>query len=218
MTVVGVVAAVIMGTWLILSVCWQVVFMTMKSRFSQRFIQLSRKWDVLGLLPTYAFFSTVPTYDLFLFHRDKLINGEWTPWLQLTDPPAPGAWIWCPSKRKTRAVMLFCTMVLRAALKDVQSPNASLQTAMGFIALTKYVSGPVASPLSQFRQFMIVRTHGFEAVTKPEILFVSPLFHLAAEPAKESYVSVAGIAHESYGGLGSRTYNYGNYGDLRQQG
>jgi hypothetical protein len=138
-----------------------------------------RRWDFLGLLPRWTFFSMVPESDFCVFYRDRTTNGPLTAWRHVVMPRRTGARIvWNPGRRQRKAMEDLClgfvTQFARKLYRSVQSSPWSFW----YVALVYYVAQLPAWHLSEARQFAIAKTFGIQD-KEPEIVFVSPFFKLS---------------------------------------
>lgn len=135
-----------------------------------------RYYDVCGVVPSWSFFAPRPgTSDLNLLYRDRLVDGQLTPWREIAlGYPGSARWAWNPHKRRRKCVVDLCQSLQGVAQQTKSVERVLLQ--LPYIALLNYVSGMPRNGLHAATQFMVVRTFGPDASAEPDILFVSS-FH-----------------------------------------
>jgi hypothetical protein len=137
--------------------------------------------DVLALIPSWTFFAPNPgTRDHELLYRDRLVDGRYSTWKEIERPVGSLVRaIWNPSKRRQKAVVDMCSILMRVAAQSKTEMAAKrLVISVPYLGLLTYVSCREASPLSVSRQFLIANTFGHHTDKKPEILYVSHLHAL----------------------------------------
>lgn len=140
--------------------------------------------DYLALIPAWAFFAPNPgTRDFELLFRDRLVDGQFTPWKEMERPV--GSFlraIWNPSKRRQKAVVDMCSLLTRMAAENQTELGARrVVLSVPYLGLLTYISSLKAGPLSTSRQFLIATTFGYHSDKKPDILYVSHLHALKEE-------------------------------------
>lgn len=202
-TPAGLFMALLLGGWLGVSILWQFVYIMPFSRFGRSFRRFCRKWNAFGLVPTYAFFSTVPTFDLYLFYRDSFGGNHVTPWHQLDSDSLEWSWLWTwawnSSRRRTRALNSFYSSILRLGSSDVWPPKQHLLTSLPYRALVQYASNLPVLPGSKLRQFVIVRSGDSSLNTGFRICFMSPFFALSRTSKKGVGVAITRSGYENNG-------------------
>lgn len=140
--------------------------------------------DTLALIPAWTFFAPNPgTRDFELLFRDRLVEGQYTPWKELERPVGSILRaIWNPAKRRQKAVVDMCSLLTRMAAGNKTELGArQVVLSVPYLGLLTYVSSLKAGPLSTSRQFLIATTFGHHSDKKPEILYVSHLHALNEE-------------------------------------
>lgn len=132
--------------------------------------------DAFSLIPSWTFFAPRPgTSDVNLLYRDRLADGQLTPWREVAlGDPGVLRWLWNPSKRRRKCVTDMCQSLHAFALSTQSLERVVLD--LPYIALLGYVSALPRNGLHEATQFMVARTHGAGATEEPEIVFVST-FH-----------------------------------------
>lgn len=145
-----------------------------------------KSWDYLALIPAWSFFAPNPgTRDFELLFRDRLVDGQHTPWKEIERPVGSFVRaIWNPSKRRQKAVVDMCSLLTRMAAGNRTELGARhVILSVPYLGLLTYVSSLEAGPLSLSRQFLIATTFGYHSDKKPEILYISNLHALKEEEA-----------------------------------
>lgn len=165
---------VLLGAWLLLSVRTQ--FSLVRSIAKRRPYQFP-KWDLLRLIPSWAFYSLPPARDSVLLYRDKLRDGRLTSWKSAWAMSAnPFRGIWSPQVRKFRAINSWLPLLRLVAEGNMQPAECFLSRA--YVSAAIYVSGLQPRDSIDSRQFMVAEVSGFHRHEPVEVLFVSPLFRL----------------------------------------
>ena len=156
---------IILGTWLIISILSQF------RRF--KWIKLLKYYDPFALIPSWYFFAPNPgVTDYRVLYRDKLFDGQFTVWKEVDYHRSSLLHaIWNPEKRRRKAITDTCSFLLQTASKKTKSKR--LLVSVPYLAILTYVVSMPHNNLSEYRQFMIARTHGQHTTKEPEILFIS---------------------------------------------
>jgi hypothetical protein len=96
---------VLLATWFALSVLGQIGVRNPSSRF-----QRIRRWDWFGLIPIWTFFAPRPSWtDYHLLYRDRLMDGNLTPWTEVVLIEQRRWWhiVWNPGKHERKALIDF---------------------------------------------------------------------------------------------------------------
>lgn len=185
-----------LGLWLLASAGVQASLLYAKAAPRTKPPARWRSWDYFGLLPRWTFFSRVPESDMTVFYRDRLYDGPLTPW-HLVEMPKRTLLrvLWNPGRRKRKALDDLCIGLVNHFARQLRRSAQASPWSFWYLGLAQYVSQLSRCPLSESRQFMIVRTFG-SANRKPEILFISPLFQLSGRQTTQE------VAHVVASGIG----------------
>ena len=180
-TPTGIAVALVLGLWLLASVLVQASMLFRNfGRYCCKFLKHLKEWDHFGLLPCFTFFSLAPDFDFRLLYRDKLVDGQFSPWRLIETKMSRWKWLWNPGKRKIKALDDICHAMISMAASELRCQKTHLLTQFPYLELAYHVSGIAPAALSRQRQFMVARTFGYISDRQPEILFISPLFRLPA--------------------------------------
>jgi hypothetical protein len=164
------------GAWFVLSVLNQF--------YGGKWLKSIKRFDVFSLIPTWTFFAPRPgTTDFHLLYRDSTIDGGLTPWREAaTVRRNRFSTFYHPDKRVQKGVSDYASALLQGVARvapdeDVENRRRRTWLSLPYLALLAYVSAQPASALTERRQFMIARGHGYRVDSEPDILFVSS-FHL----------------------------------------
>jgi hypothetical protein len=159
----------ILEIWLILTILVQ--FPCFK------WVKWLRDRDYFALLPNWSFFAPNPgTSDLQILYRDKLSDGQLTPWqaVAFREGSLLHA-IWNPEKRLHKAITNVCLSLLQLASDKHKSKL--LFASVPYILIVMYIKALPHDGSSNSRQFLIAQTYGYCTVSQePKILFISQ-FH-----------------------------------------
>jgi hypothetical protein len=134
-------------------------------------------------VPSWTFFSWIPTFDIHVLIRDQLIGGEFTPWRRVTYARrAPLRWIWNPDRRRASALSTLAYQVVRHLLTTQSEPPSEslLRRSLEYQALISSARAICASPFTITRQFMILRTAIPAGSKTHEISLISPWFSISS--------------------------------------
>jgi hypothetical protein len=172
--------------WLALSVAAQVRGQHLRS--ARKILGRIRDYDYCSMIPSWSFFAPNPgTRDFQLMYRDKLLDGQFTVWKSVQCLSYPYLrFVWNPHKRRAKAIVDLCVFlmgdlkrVLEAeAPEKAEALGKSIYISLPYIGLATYISRVPHSPFSDFTQFMIATSYGFDTDKPPEIAFISPLYRL----------------------------------------
>jgi hypothetical protein len=133
-----------------------------------------RYYDVFSLIPSWTFFAPRPgTSDLNLLYRDRLIDGQLTPWREVPLGGSPGFLrsIWNPQKRCQKCVVDMCQSLQGFALETKSIERILIH--LSYIGLLLFVSTIPRNGLHAATQFMLARTPGEAPTEEPQIVFIS---------------------------------------------
>lgn len=183
-TFADVVVTVFFGAWLAATILSQLNAVSPRwSRF-----QWIRTYDWLGLVPVWTFFAPAPpTTDTHLLYRDKLEDGELTPWTEIVMIQRRRLQhvAWNPAKRRLKllgdAVGLLFRDVSRYANKSVngersvQQLHQDFQLTWAYLILLHYISNLPRFPGSAGTQFALLHSRlvSDESGREPQVTFVS---------------------------------------------
>lgn len=161
----------ILGIWLLLVILAQ--------------FKTCRKWmswlharDYCALMPEWSLFAPEPVVgDLQLLYRDKLLDGRFTLWKEVPFHKASLVRaIWNPEKRRLKTTLNAATLVLQMAARNPKSQ--ALFISHPYMILLMCIISIPRWKCSDCRQFVIVRTFGYDTSREAEILLLSPLHKL----------------------------------------
>ena len=155
----------VLAGWLILSILAQ---------FSQhKWVRWFKYYDIFALIPVWTFFAPNPgVTDFRLLYRDKLFDGQYTPWKEVEySDSSLFCTIWNPDKRRQKAIVDNCIFLLQDIGRNIK--NKSILVSTPYLVILTYVMAMPRSSLSEYRQFLIGRTFGYHTSKEPEILFIS---------------------------------------------
>lgn len=144
----------------------------------QRYSRHVRKFDNIGLIPTWNFFAPRPAQDDFHFlYRDFTTEGIATEWREIATPEwRPWySFIWNPGRRERKALFDAATVVLR----EVDGKDrASWALSLPYLLLLQYVSFHPHARNAWATQFLLMRSPGRSGPRTPEALVVSSVHEL----------------------------------------
>jgi hypothetical protein len=140
---------------------------------------VTKDHDAFSLLPRWSFFAPHPgTFDYHLWYRDLLSNNTFAAWREVL--PAGkrtiGSALWNPEKRCYKALSDTVDSLVQLRKSD---PKPSLTLTMPYLTILNYVASRHHDPQATATQFMILRTEGFLADSKPRLVFRSG-WHIVA--------------------------------------
>ncbi|HEX2093862.1 MAG TPA: hypothetical protein VHG28_15775 [Longimicrobiaceae bacterium] len=132
MNAVDTVVAAVLAAWLLASAIAQL---------PGRWSTWIRRWDVVGLIPSFSFFAPNPaSSDCHIVYRHVLVDGRVTGW---TDAfvwrPVPWRLVWNPDRRAEKAISDATSALAR------RSDDAGVRLSVSYLVLLNYV---VALPRS----------------------------------------------------------------------
>jgi hypothetical protein len=160
----------IFGIWLMLSILAQFDAFKWARWLQER--------DYFALIPDWSFFAPDPVGgDFQILYRDKLFDGQFTPWKEvaLRNASLMRA-IWNPEKRRRKAMINAGTSLLQIAARTPKSKV--LFVSLPYLLTLTYVTTMPRRNFSDYRQFLIAHTFGYHTSKEAEILFLSPLHKL----------------------------------------
>ncbi|MEZ4299384.1 MAG: hypothetical protein R3B70_30820 [Polyangiaceae bacterium] len=191
MTPADVLLCAFFGLWLLASILGQ---LNTASEKRHRF-RWVRRYDVLGLVPTWTFFAPRPsTADLHLLYRDKLATGQLTPWTEvvLVEARSPLHILWNPGKRQRKLLtdamgMLSREVVHARKLRRGGGPSRprawqeSIQSSLPYLIFLHHVSMLPRLPGATATQFALFQSSSIAAGDDdPKPMFgIGLMFHLA---------------------------------------
>jgi signal transduction histidine kinase len=161
---------IILGIWLMLSILAQFDAFHWVRWFQER--------DYFALIPDWSFFAPDPMAgDFQLLYRDKLFDGQFTPWKEVKFRNAPLLRaIWNPEKRRRKAMINAETALLQMVARNPKSKM--LFVSLPYLITLISVTTLPRSTVSDYRQFLIAHTFGYHTSKEAEILFLSPAHKL----------------------------------------
>jgi hypothetical protein len=167
----------LLGLWLLMTVLNQCLLLAGFAGI-RAFPNLER--DPMAIIPRWLFWAAPHPREWQVLYRDKLPDGNLTPWKTAWSMRAkPLWWIWNPENRRWKAVADYCLTLLSLVAKRELHSN-ELFVSFGYVALAVYVSGIQPAP-GNFRQFMIANVCRFDEEEPAHILFLSPLFQTGTQ-------------------------------------
>lgn len=153
----------LLAFWFLLTLLFQV----------DKFSLILSRYDIFRLIPRWTFFSPNPgQHDLHLLYRDKLSNGEYGSWKEVSltghkvIPP-----IWNPYKRLPKILWDCWASIQYLMIKKSVSSN-KVQISGAYLILLNLSMRTKKDSGAKQRQFSLVRSQGFKN-RKIEPLFVS---------------------------------------------
>ncbi|MCC6438859.1 MAG: hypothetical protein IT196_27800 [Acidimicrobiales bacterium] len=157
--------ALVFGVWLLLTVLNQFRGWKLMAPIRRR--------DLFALVPSWTFFAPNPaTQDVNVVIRDDLGSSK-SPWRELDElAPSRWRWIWHPAKRPRKAVYDLAVSV-GELLRDRDIEPELYSYDLAYLALLNHACTRHGSPVSQRRQFMVLRSRGYRDDRAPSIVFIS---------------------------------------------
>ena len=141
-----------------------------------RFLVKHRFWSRSRLFPMFAFFASLPEFDVHLLVRDKLANQQLTPWKLVEYRFNPAIrWLWNPDRRRQKAVGDLTGGFLTLLFQEQDPEFPGLFSQPIYIKLATYMAGLPSMRGTIGRQFLLAVTPIPPDSRPLEILFVSPL-------------------------------------------
>jgi hypothetical protein len=105
-------------------------------------------------------------------YRDRLPDSSFSPWREILpeDRRTLGKALWNPQKRCRKSLGDTIDLLLQIRKAD---PQRALALTMPYRTILNYVISQPHDPQSSATQFMVVRTGGFFADSKPRLVFKS---------------------------------------------
>ncbi|HEY6969077.1 MAG TPA: hypothetical protein VJA94_07735 [Candidatus Angelobacter sp.] len=173
-----------MVSWFLASVAVQVAYLFAGKSGRTGFLKFCHRWDHLGLLPRWTFFSMVPDFDFVIAYRVRMLDGSLSEWHIVEMPARPAfQFLWNPGRRKRKAVDDLCLALRHSLAVQLRKHEPSSPITFRFPRLEHYVS-QIGSPCGEARQFMILKIFG-NSQKSAEILFVSAPFRVAESATQE---------------------------------
>src|SRR6476661_7290843 len=129
-----------MALWLLCSVAAQIGHILPQKLGSGK-LPWWRRWDFLGLLPRWTFFSMVPDSDFCVFYRDRIATGSLTAWRHVAPQPRTVARVlWNPGRRQRKAVEDLCVGFMTQFARRLHRSTKSSPWSFSYVALVYYVA------------------------------------------------------------------------------
>ncbi|OZM72632.1 hypothetical protein CFN78_13420 [Amycolatopsis antarctica] len=139
-------------------------------------------------IPNWRFFAPTPArHDFNVLYRDKLPNGELTPWRekQINKDRTMLQMIWHPHRRMEKALFDVASELLSASEKVAEIER--VQLTVSYLALLNFVTNQVDHhPDAVQVQFLIAQSAGHEESVEPRMLFLSDYHALGEKPAVDA--------------------------------
>lgn len=171
----------------VLSIVNQLALLFGNAKGARSWERLLMQFRVRGrsiYLPVWTFFSWVPDFNLRLLIRDRLDDGQLTPWRAINYVCIPWArCLWNPDRRREKANLQLSAGLLTVLARARDLNPDDIFASRDYRALVDISLGVSPSTISVSRQFMIVKTY-FAYDTRPsEICFISP--HSSTTPSSQ---------------------------------
>lgn len=168
----------VLGSWFALTLCQQ----------ANRPHPLGKRIDPTSMaIPNWRFFAPTPArHDFNVLYRDKLANGELTPWREqeISKDRTLLQMIWHPARRMEKALFDVASELLQASekVKEVER----IQLTVSYLALLNFVTNQVEHhPDGVQVQFLIAQSAGHDENIEPRMLFLSDFHALAGSQAAD---------------------------------
>ena len=136
------------AVWFILSVINQLK--------ASRLKQAMGRYDILSLLPNWGFFTAdIRTSDLYLFIRDRSVNGDTSEWKEIGIGKRNGAMKLVYPERRIRAAVSRIRHDLVRQLAQGNANSSDIKKGLLYQMLLHYVMAQERDPATQKRQFLI---------------------------------------------------------------
>jgi hypothetical protein len=133
-------------------------------------------------LPMWTFFSWVPEANVTLLIRDRLVDGQLTPWRAVNYIYSPWArFLWNPDRRREKAVLQLSVYLVSILGRQTDPQAGHIFSLPSYCTLLHYCVGISPSALSVSRQFVIVKRYFANKLWSSEICFISPHVPLARQ-------------------------------------
>jgi len=150
--------------------------------------QWVRAHDVLGFVPRWHFFAPVPTTDdLHLLYRDRLPDGQVTPWHEI-GPRRPTKWlgaVWHPGRRQNKA-LIDVTLELVKSGFSLNRDTDRIQLTLPYIATLNFVCSLPRDHCAHATQFLIMRSKGADENPDHHVLFLSAMHPVEPAVARQA--------------------------------
>jgi hypothetical protein len=115
-------------------------------------------------------------------YRDRLTDERVTVWRAIHAERTPlwGIIFWSPTKRWRKRVLELCDKLVTQIHYQLKLERCSnrIYLSFAYVMLASYITRQPHSPMSDYTQFMVVLTTGFDEKKSPAIVFVSPFIKL----------------------------------------
>jgi len=166
----------ILGFWLLLSILAQFNILP--------WIRWVKGRDYFVLIPDWSFFAPEPAAgDLQLLYRDKLVDGQLTPWKEVAfrDISLVRA-LWNPEKRRRKTSLNAATLLLQQVAS--QPKSRELFVSLPYLFTLMHVMTMPRRNGSAYRQFLIVHAFAYHPSQEEKMLFLSSLHKLEEQPCQ----------------------------------
>ncbi|MQY31218.1 hypothetical protein [Nocardia aurantia] len=168
--------AILLLTWFSVSVACQIP-RSLEKWDAGRIEQWVRARDVPGFVPRWNFFAPNPaTDDLHLLYRDRLPDGQLTPWREIT-PLRPAKWlgaVWHPGRRQNKALIDITLELVKTGL-SLDGDTDRIQTTLPYIATLNFVSTRPRAHAANATQFLLLRSKGADENPDHRMLLLSAM-------------------------------------------
>ena len=169
----------VLGGWFALTLCQQ----------ANRPHPLGKRIDPTSMaIPNWRFFAPTPArHDFNVLYRDKLANGELTPWREqeISKDRTLLQMVWHPARRMEKALFDVASELLQASekVKEVER----VQLTVSYLALLNFVTNQVEHHREGVQvQFLIAQSAGHDESIEPRMLFLSDFHALPGNGAANS--------------------------------
>ena len=123
-----------------------------------------------------------PILDFEILYRDRLTDDRLTVWRAIHAERTPlwGIVFWSPTKRWRKQLAFLCERLINQIHYELKSKNPGnrIYLSFAYVMLAAYVVRQAHGSMSDYTQFMVVLTFGFDEQKSPAILFISPFIRL----------------------------------------
>lgn len=174
----------LLAGWFVLSILGQIEVAEPDSRF-----QRLRRRDWFGLIPVWTFFAPRPAWtDYHLLYRDRLADGDMTPWTEVVavEPRRLRHAVWNPGKHSRKAVI----DMVRTLTKELEQAKrradargeewkvpARIFTSLPYVAILHLVGNLPRLSGAECTQFLIMKRDA-AGPDDPGVMMLSALHQL----------------------------------------
>jgi hypothetical protein len=174
MTVVYIIYIVLFGSWLVLTLLFQLQ------------LEGSKKWnwipvlDIFSMVPRWTFFAPNPGQsDYHLLYRDIWLNGNTSNWKEVNIGYSDNytTILWNPLKRKSKAIHDIFSQVI-VEIKAKPDDLQRLKISLPYLMILNHVNALDHDIHTAKVQFMIMEAFGYNENKEPQIALLSDMHRL----------------------------------------